>query len=99
MLLESWKSYEQEFGNESAQQRVAKLMPERVKKRRKLQAEDGVRPISAYGSDLAFSINENFQSQCYFITITHYYLSARDEQTEPELSKSLFCRKLKQFAI
>lgn len=41
MLLESWKSYEQEFGNESAQQRVAKLMPERVKKRRKLQAEDG----------------------------------------------------------
>ncbi|CAJ0962442.1 unnamed protein product [Ranitomeya imitator] len=43
MLLESWRSYEQEFGAESTQQRVAKLMPERVKKRRKLQAEDGVR--------------------------------------------------------
>ncbi|XP_073528565.1 crooked neck-like protein 1 [Phyllobates terribilis] len=41
MLLESWRSYEQEFGAEPTQQRVAKLMPERVKKRRKLQAEDG----------------------------------------------------------
>ncbi|KAM9317196.1 crooked neck-like protein 1 [Gastrophryne carolinensis] len=41
MLLESWRSFEQEFGSESAQERVAKLMPERVKKRRKLQAEDG----------------------------------------------------------
>ncbi|KAG8583775.1 hypothetical protein GDO81_008541 [Engystomops pustulosus] len=41
MLLESWRSFEHELGSESAQQRVAKLMPERVKKRRKLQAEDG----------------------------------------------------------
>ncbi|PIO04622.1 hypothetical protein AB205_0061070 [Aquarana catesbeiana] len=41
MLLESWRSFEEEFGPESAQERVAKLMPERVKKRRKLQSEDG----------------------------------------------------------
>ncbi|KAG8541974.1 hypothetical protein GDO81_027771 [Engystomops pustulosus] len=45
MLLESWRSFEHELGSESAQQRVAKLMPERVKKRRKLQAEDGVRLV------------------------------------------------------
>lgn len=43
MLLESWRSFEQDVGSESTQERVAKLMPERVKKRRKLQAEDGVR--------------------------------------------------------
>ncbi|XP_018432138.1 PREDICTED: crooked neck-like protein 1 [Nanorana parkeri] len=41
MLLESWRSFEQEFGSENTQERVSKLMPERVKKRRKLQAEDG----------------------------------------------------------
>ncbi|KAM4772886.1 crooked neck-like protein 1 [Rhinophrynus dorsalis] len=41
MLLESWRSFEEEFGTESAKERVAKLMPEKVKKRRKLQAEDG----------------------------------------------------------
>ncbi|XP_063774242.1 crooked neck-like protein 1 isoform X2 [Pseudophryne corroboree] len=41
MLLESWRSFEDEFGSDSNQERVAQLMPERVKKRRKLQAEDG----------------------------------------------------------
>lgn len=44
MLLESWKNFEEEFGTESSRERVDKLMPEKVKKRRKLQAEDGVRP-------------------------------------------------------
>ncbi|OCT79813.1 hypothetical protein XELAEV_18026624mg [Xenopus laevis] len=41
MLLESWRSFEEEFGTESTKERVVKLMPEKVKKRRKLQAEDG----------------------------------------------------------
>ncbi|XP_015682658.1 crooked neck-like protein 1 [Protobothrops mucrosquamatus] len=41
MLLESWKNFEEEFGTESSRERVDKLMPEKVKKRRKLQAEDG----------------------------------------------------------
>ncbi|KAG8133104.1 hypothetical protein E2320_010918 [Naja naja] len=41
MLLESWKSFEEDFGTESSRERVDKLMPEKVKKRRKLQAEDG----------------------------------------------------------
>lgn len=41
MFLESWRDFEIEFGTESLQNRVVKLMPERVKKRRKLQAEDG----------------------------------------------------------
>ncbi|XP_029449627.1 crooked neck-like protein 1 isoform X2 [Rhinatrema bivittatum] len=41
MLLESWRAFEEEFGTESSNERVQKLMPEKVKKRRKLQAEDG----------------------------------------------------------
>ncbi|KAE8601163.1 hypothetical protein XENTR_v10013561 [Xenopus tropicalis] len=41
MLLESWRNFEEEFGTESTKERVAKLMPEKVKKRRKLQGEDG----------------------------------------------------------
>ncbi|XP_060109579.1 crooked neck-like protein 1 isoform X2 [Heteronotia binoei] len=41
MLLESWRNFEEEFGTESSKERVDKLMPEKVKKRRKLQAEDG----------------------------------------------------------
>ncbi|KFZ52644.1 Crooked neck-like 1, partial [Antrostomus carolinensis] len=41
MLLESWRSFEEEFGNDTTKERIDKLMPEKIKKRRKLQAEDG----------------------------------------------------------
>ncbi|CAH2253441.1 crooked neck 1 [Pelobates cultripes] len=41
MLLESWRHYEEDCGTDTTRDRVAKLMPEKVKKRRKLQAEDG----------------------------------------------------------
>lgn len=43
MLLESWRDFEREFGSDSTRERVKKLLPEKVKKRRKLTAEDGVR--------------------------------------------------------
>lgn len=43
MLLESWRSFEEEFGTDTTKERIDKLMPEKIKKRRKLQAEDGVR--------------------------------------------------------
>lgn len=43
MLLESWRNFEEEFGTDCNRERVDKLMPDKVKKRRKLKAEDGVR--------------------------------------------------------
>ncbi|NWR10776.1 CRNL1 protein, partial [Paradoxornis webbianus] len=41
MLLESWRNFEDEFGTDATKERIDKLMPEKIKKRRKLQAEDG----------------------------------------------------------
>ncbi|KAK5622572.1 Crooked neck-like protein 1 [Crenichthys baileyi] len=41
MLLESWRDFEKEFGSDGTRERVRKLLPEKVKKRRKLTAEDG----------------------------------------------------------
>ncbi|NXJ81554.1 CRNL1 protein, partial [Trogon melanurus] len=41
MLLESWRNFEEEFGTDITKERIDKLMPEKIKKRRKLQAEDG----------------------------------------------------------
>lgn len=52
MLLESWKTFEEEFGTDSTKERIEKLMPEKIKKRRKLQAEDGVRRTK-YTSNLS----------------------------------------------
>ncbi|EDK98626.1 mCG119911 [Mus musculus] len=41
MLLESWRSFEGEFGTVADKERVDRLMPDEVKKRRKVQADDG----------------------------------------------------------
>merc|ERR1711892_1588126 len=41
MLLEAWRDFESEDGTEKSQAQVAELMPRRVKKRRKIEAEDG----------------------------------------------------------
>ncbi|XP_016415432.1 crooked neck-like protein 1 [Sinocyclocheilus rhinocerous] len=41
MLLESWRDFEDEFGSFANKERVRKLLPEKVKKRRKITAEDG----------------------------------------------------------
>uniref|UniRef100_A0A8U8CDT5 Pre-mRNA-splicing factor Syf1-like N-terminal HAT-repeats domain-containing protein n=1 Tax=Geospiza parvula TaxID=87175 RepID=A0A8U8CDT5_GEOPR len=41
VLLESWRSFKDEFGTPATKERIDKLMPEKIKKRRKLQAEDG----------------------------------------------------------
>lgn len=40
MLLEAWKDFEDEYGDDSSRQQVADLMPKRVKKRRKIEAEN-----------------------------------------------------------
>ncbi|KAK7506895.1 hypothetical protein BaRGS_00001746 [Batillaria attramentaria] len=42
MLLENWQQFEAEYGNEESQKAVEKLMPQKVKKRRKIQTEDGL---------------------------------------------------------
>ncbi|KAF7690452.1 hypothetical protein HF521_012256 [Silurus meridionalis] len=39
MLLEDWMNFEQEFSTSADNDRVKKLMPKQVKKRRKLTAE------------------------------------------------------------
>merc|ERR1711979_183055 len=41
MLLEAWRDFEKEEGDEKSQAMVAQLLPRRVKKRRKIQTDDG----------------------------------------------------------
>lgn len=41
MLLESWQEFETDNGDEETKKYVDKLMPQKVKKRRKIQTEDG----------------------------------------------------------
>ena len=41
MLLEAWSDFESEEGDDQSQKQVSDLMPRRVKKRRKIETEDG----------------------------------------------------------
>ncbi|GIY46157.1 crooked neck-like protein 1 [Caerostris darwini] len=41
MLLEAWKDFEEQCGDEQSQRDVEKQMPKKVKKRRKVQTENG----------------------------------------------------------
>nr|CAG4646064.1 EOG090X01R1 [Macrothrix elegans] len=41
MLLEAWQDFETSYGDEGSQKAVANLMPRRVKKRRRIQTQDG----------------------------------------------------------
>lgn len=42
MLLEAWKEFEKEEGDDKSKKVVDDLMPRRVKKRRKIQSDDGI---------------------------------------------------------
>ena len=42
MLLETWREFESEHGDARSLESVDKLMPNKVKKRRKIQTDDGV---------------------------------------------------------
>lgn len=41
LLLEAWKEFEREQGDDTSRKVVEDLMPRRIKKRRKIQSEDG----------------------------------------------------------
>lgn len=56
MLLESWRDFEKEFGSEATMEKVRKLMPKKVKKRRKLTAEDGVRTCSSSSTSCLLTV-------------------------------------------
>lgn len=41
ILIEAWRDFEEENGNEADQELILKNMPARVKKRRKIETADG----------------------------------------------------------
>lgn len=73
MLLESWKDFEKEFGSNGTMERVGKLLPEKVKKRRKLTAEDGVRAESILISDaLVLPLHYVLEANIWSTFLLHY---------------------------
>ena len=74
--------FQTEHGNDSSQERIKKKMPRRVKKRRKVQTDDGVGDIVS------------FQFACLFAVLVFHYPSSKlsisiGERSEPpEIARS-----------
>lgn len=67
MLLESWREFEKEFGTDNSIERVRELLPEKVKKRRKLTAEDGVRSRDQWIMSISILLHEKYHFKISFI--------------------------------
>ena len=60
VLLEAWKAFEEKYGDDESRQKLQQRLPRRVKRRQRIQAEDGVsdsfhRQISFRGKKLTYT--------------------------------------------
>ncbi|GCC39308.1 hypothetical protein chiPu_0022946 [Chiloscyllium punctatum] len=84
IFLESWRDFETEFGTESSQERVRKLMPGRVKKRRKLQAEDGTDAGWEEYYDYIFPEDAANQPNLKLLAMAKLWKKQLHDEKEPE---------------
>lgn len=81
MLLEAWQSFETEEGNTESQAKVHKLMPQKVKKRRKVQTEDGSDAGWEEYHDYIFPDEESSQPNLKLLAMAKKW---KQKQIEPE---------------
>lgn len=83
MLLEAWQDFEYDHGDEASRNAVLNLLPRRVKKRRRIQTQDGV-SYELFGYAKLLLYNTFRQSDAgweeYFD-----YIFPEDEATKPNL--------------
>ncbi|KAK3093532.1 hypothetical protein FSP39_016867 [Pinctada imbricata] len=84
MLLESWQEFEADQGDSSSQSRVGKLMPQKVKKRRKVQTEDGSDAGWEEYYDYIFPDEEAAQPNLKLLAIAKKWKQTQEEQEEDE---------------
>ncbi|GFU46734.1 crooked neck-like protein 1 [Trichonephila clavipes] len=93
MLLEAWKDFEEQFGDEQSQRDVQKQMPKKVKKRRKIQTEDGADSGWEEYFDYIFPSDEVAQPVLKLLEIAKKWKKSQessqtDQPTEEDNSKS-----------
>ncbi|XP_074646066.1 crooked neck-like protein 1 [Tubulanus polymorphus] len=82
MLLEAWKEFEHEHGDEDSQEKVQKLMPNKVKRRKKLENEDG--SVSGWEEyyDYIFPDDEAAKPNLKLLAMAKKWKKAQEEDAE-----------------
>lgn len=61
LLLEAWRDFENNHGDEESQSKILEKMPRRVKRRRRVIGEDKVRNIHFKNFNSAYLLNRLFK--------------------------------------
>ena len=81
MLLESWRDFETENGGEGDRRAVARLMPKRVKKRRKIEGEDGADGWEEY-FDYIFPEDESAKPNLKLLAMAKMWKKKKEDEAE-----------------
>ncbi|XP_072032048.1 crooked neck-like protein 1 [Amphiura filiformis] len=84
MLLEAWKDFENECGDESTLAKVQEQMPKKVKKRRKIQTEDGSDAGWEEYYDYIFPTDEANQPNLKLLAMAKMWKQKREDDNSDE---------------
>merc|ERR1712010_157152 len=88
MLLEAWRDFEREDGDEKSQAEVHQLLPRRVKKRRKVQGEDGSDQGWEEYFDYIFPEDEAAKPNLKLLAMAKMWKKQKDTTAEDESTES-----------
>ena len=88
MLLEAWREFEKEEGDEKTRKVVQDLLPRRIKKRRKIQSEDGMDQGWEEYFDYIFPEDEAAKPNLKLLAMAKMWKKQKEtEQPAPMVSK------------
>ena len=88
MLLEAWKEFEREEGNGETRKMVDDLMPRRIKKRRKVQSEDGTDHGWEEYFDYIFPEDEAAKPNLKLLAMAKLWKKNKEVEQTEEVSKA-----------
>ncbi|RWS03958.1 crooked neck-like protein 1 [Dinothrombium tinctorium] len=84
LLLEAWQEFENEHGSDRSREMVAKEMPKKVKKRRKIQTEDGTDAGWEEYYDYIFPNDEAAKPHLKLLEMAKKWKQQQEENQEEE---------------
>jgi len=88
MLLESWKDFEEEFGTKDSEEKVEKLMPRKVTRRRQVTSDDGAQTRWEEYIDYIFPDDEAAKPSLLLLAKAKEWVKKQKEQQEEEPASS-----------
>ncbi|XP_055335317.1 crooked neck-like protein 1 [Paramacrobiotus metropolitanus] len=87
ILLESWMAFEETYGDEKSKEEVRKEMPKRIKRRRKIQTDDGAEAGWEEYFDYIFPSDEVAQPNLKLLALARQWKKKTDASYQEEAER------------